>query len=103
MFTMGNCMTNSDDALNQCDEHNHHTIDNNTSILQSETSKITMANVNILKNVNLKIFQSNQCTNCDNNNDNPCQALKRMIIGLQYYETLSTDNISIKMTQEKKK
>eukprot|EP01084_Bolivina_argentea_P184633 318439_1 len=111
---MGNCMTNTDDAVNH-DEHNHHTIDNDTSIHQSETNNTHVAmnenkhnnkiKITMAKDDNVKIFQSNQFTNCDSsesNGDNQCQALERMVVGLKYYETLFTDNKNIKMTQDKK-
>eukprot|EP01084_Bolivina_argentea_P263325 445649_1 len=95
---MGNCMTNADDAINQDDQHRHHTIDNNASIHQSETDehnnqiKTTMANMNIDANV----FKCNETVNkCDKHNDKPieaCNAVKRLVLALKYYSTLDLIN-----------
>eukprot|EP01084_Bolivina_argentea_P200360 342627_1 len=96
---MGNCMTNTGDAINQEDDHSHHT---NTSIHHFETNnthndehnednnkiKTIMANINI----DINVFKDNKTVKkCDKHNDNPieaCEAVKRLVLTLKYYSSL---------------
>eukprot|EP01084_Bolivina_argentea_P161448 281039_1 len=52
----------------------------------------------------LKIFESNPSASCDNSDDDQCEALKRIFIGLKYYDALFSDSTkTIEMTQEEKR
>eukprot|EP01084_Bolivina_argentea_P200361 342630_1 len=95
---MGNCMTNTDDAINQEDEHSHHA---NTSTHPYETNNTYNHEHNEDNNkiktimdidIDVNVFKDNKTVNkCGKHNDNPieaCDAVKRLVLALKYYSTL---------------
>eukprot|EP01084_Bolivina_argentea_P315933 547508_1 len=56
---------------------------------------------------NVKIFESNPSGNCDDNDKHKgninCVAVKRISVGLKYYDALFSNKSNIKMTEEETK
>eukprot|EP01083_Nonionella_stella_P241524 843380_1 len=56
--------------------------------------------------VNVKIFESNPSGNCDNDQHKGninCGAVKRMCVGLKYYDALFSNTSNVKMTEQETK